>query len=405
METKTFVLTSNYYPPYHVGGADTHVYHLANALANLGHDVHIIYSLDWYYLKFGKVEPQKSYPNHENITLHPLKSPIGRMTPFIAYSFGDYYPISRKIIDEIKTIQPDIIHHHNITGLGPFILNADAQKRIYTAHDYYLVCQTRFLFKKNKKNNYVCAKPKNCGICSIMSKTPPQIWRVFSNVDDLVSKIDTIITPSEYLMKKLNEFGVENTKMMLIPNFVPSPPKKIEDPKFTNYFLFVGRLWQNKGILELINVFNKYSDEIDAKLVIAGTGELEKQIKDFITTNSLQDKVILIGWVDEKMLMSLYKNALAVVIPSIGTENNPMVALEAISVGTPAIGSDQGGTPEILEKIDKKLIFKAGDLEDMKRVLVEYDKMKYPIEKVKGIYEKYYSVERYLNKYIDLIDG
>ena len=102
METKSFLMISSFYPPYHLGGSDIHVYHLANALAELGHEVHIVYSMDCYYLKKGNNRPKETYLNNENIILHPIKSPLSVIAPIIAHTFGEYYPLSNKILQIIK---------------------------------------------------------------------------------------------------------------------------------------------------------------------------------------------------------------------------------------------------------------------------------------------------------------
>jgi len=73
-----------------------------------------------------------------------------------------------------------------------------------------------------------------------------------------------------------------------------------------------------------------------------GKGSLENYVQDFVAKHSLQDYVLFLGSVDNKKLYSLYANALAVIIPSIWPENAPLVALEAISVGTPVIASNMG---------------------------------------------------------------
>ena len=52
-------------------------------------------------------------------------------------------------------------------------------------------------------------------------------------------------------------------------------------------------------------------------------------------------------------------------IPSVWPENAPLVAADVLSVGTPVVGSDRGGMPRIVEKLDEVLPFsweRRGDL-------------------------------------------
>jgi glycosyltransferase involved in cell wall biosynthesis len=400
MESRTFVLTSNYYPPYHVGGACVHVYHLANELAKLGHEVHVFHSLDWYYLKKGKKLPENGYQNHENVVLHPLRSPWGRMTPFLAYTCGYYSPLSKKILEEIRLCNPDIIHHHNITGLGPFILDTPADKRLYTAHDYYLVCE---IYSLTKKENKICGKQKNCGICSLRSWKPPQLFRKYWDTKRMTAQLDAIIAPSEFLKRIFLQFSIDEHLIHVIPNFIPEPPEYIPPTLYSDYFLFAGRLESIKGIYPLLEIFRKHHQDIKAKLVIIGSGPLESRIQSYISDNKVSHSILFLGWVTSETLWSLYKGALAVIIPSLWAENCPLVALEALSVGSPVIGSDTGGIPEIIGKIDKNLMASSPD--DLVNILKGFDKNRYPYQKIREVYLNNYSAKSYLADYFRLLDG
>ena len=64
MESLRFVMTTSFYPPYHLGGDAVHVYYLANELAKIGHEVHVIHSIDAYNLK-RSTSPSNDFDNHE----------------------------------------------------------------------------------------------------------------------------------------------------------------------------------------------------------------------------------------------------------------------------------------------------------------------------------------------------
>ncbi|MDO8725002.1 MAG: glycosyltransferase, partial [Candidatus Methanoperedens sp.] len=184
-------------------------------------------------------------------------------------------------------------------------------------------------------------------------------------------------------------------------NFVPPPPKNIKESGYSNYFLYVGVLEEHKGICNLLNLFKEHSSEIDARLIIVGKGSLKEKIMDYIAKNKLENNVKVLGWVSDEMLWSLYKDALALVIPSIWPENNPIVALEAMSVGTPVIGTDAGGIGEIIGPLDKNLIFKGDGLEEIRKILEK--EFTCSREKINDVYDKYYSSGSYLGKYLSFI--
>ncbi len=238
---------------------------------------------------------------------------------------------------------------------------------------------------------------KSCLSCTFMSKRLPQIWRKSKGFRGAIRDIDTIIAPSDFMKKKLSEWLPAESNIVHIPNFVPSPPRDINDSGYSNYFLYVGVLERHKGICNLLKVFKEHDKEVDAKLIIVGEGSLKEKIVDYIARNKLQNKVIVLGWLSHDNLWPLYKNALALIVPSVCLENNPLVALESISVGTPVIGTDAGGIGEIIEKIDTNLIFKGDELEVIGMVL--NNKGIYSKEKVKQVYTRWYSLGGYLKEY------
>lgn len=343
METLKFVMTSTFYPPYHIGGDAMHVYYLSNELARLGHEVHIIHSIDSYSWQ-RKGEPTNSYLNHDNVIVFSIKSPIGKISPLASYILGSPFPVTRKINDIIQKVEPDVLHHHNIAGLGPFVLGIEAPKVLYTAHDYWLICPMNSLIRYD---NIYCTSKSNCFLCSIRSNRPPQLWRYSAMLKKNMAKIDTIITPSNFMKNKLQEFGLRGN-FVTIPNFVPEPTKT--EMKLYNfpYFLFVGILEEHKGILNLINIFLGVKNEVQAKLFIVGNGSLEIKIKNIIAKNRCSDKIIMVGRIDTKTLANLYADSLAVIIPSVWPENCPLVALEALSYGTSIIANNIGGLSEIV---------------------------------------------------------
>ncbi|MCJ7632924.1 glycosyltransferase family 4 protein, partial [Candidatus Bathyarchaeota archaeon] len=249
------------------------------------------------------------------------------------------------------------------------------------------------------KNGSEICDGGSCFFCALKCGRPPQIWRSFGSFKAAIESIDLIICPSNYVRRRLaREIDV---KSVTLPNFVPSPPKNIPTAGYSHYFLFVGMLEIHKGILNLLEVFKELGREMNAKLVIVGDGSLRKDVVDFIRRNSLNDFVSYAGFVDEKKLYFSYKNALALIIPSIWPENAPLTALEALSVGTPVIASNTGGLPEIVEKLDKKLIF--NDWIELKSILLGFSKSKYPPEKTKEVFEQNFSPNVYADKYIALI--
>ena len=97
----------------------------------------------------------------------------------------------------------------------------------------------------------------------------------------------------------------------------------------------------------------------------------------------------------------MYSNALALIIPSIWPENAPLVALEALSVGTPIIVSHAGGLPEIAEKMNMNLVFH--DFDQLREILLTFSKKNFPASEIKRVFEQNFSPHAYAQRYIETV--
>ena len=398
METLKILFSTSFYPPYHLGGDAIHVKYLAEELAKKGHEVHVLCSLDAYQIKRKNFDVLKQESDKRNIFVHRIKSPLNGIDPLIVYILGRSLYVQKRFSLVLKKVFPNVVHHHNISLLGYSILEKkNSYLSLYTAHDYWLICQTNNLLRNGSK---ICDK-KQCYSCAVGSKRFPQLWRHLKGFKKAIRSIDLLISPSDFVRRRLlQEIEV---KSLTLPNFAPNPPACISPTGFSDYFLFVGMLEKHKGILNLLNLFKESRHEISARLVIAGGGGLSNYIRDFIKKYSLGDKILFLGFVDNKKLYSLYSNALALIVPSIWPENAPLVSLEALSVGTPVIASNIGGLPEIIRKIDTGLIF--NDLSALKDKLQNFSKEAFSPSKIRKIYEQNFSAKAYVNNYLRIISS
>jgi len=390
LETLRFFLTTTFYPPYHIGGDAVHVKYLAEELAKKGHEVHVFHSLDAYGLKRKNASKEAKY---FGVHTHPIQTPF-KSSSYLAYSLGGSNSVNRKFKFLAKEMKPDVVHHHNISLLGYKILaKQNAYINLYTAHDYWLICQQNNLMKNGSD---VCTNA-SCFLCSLRCARPPQIWRHWGEFEEAISEIDCIVAPSDYLRKRVAE--KKHARIVTIPNFVPRPPADIAPSGFSNFFLYAGVLEKHKGILSLVDLFAE--SKVDAKLLIVGHGSLGHKIRESVKKFGSEDKILLLDWVDRDLLYRLLNDANALVLPSIWPENSPLIILEALSVGTPAIASNIGGIPEVIERVNGKLMF--DDLERLKDMLLGFSKKDFSSERIRCVYEKYFSPEAYIRKYFETI--
>ncbi|MDG2990287.1 glycosyltransferase family 4 protein [Candidatus Synechococcus calcipolaris G9] len=158
----------------------------------------------------------------------------------------------------------------------------------------------------------------------------------------------------------LRRFGLAGPKRHLIYNGVPQPklePEKTRAWAQTLHLqpdqqLIIGtaaRLNPVKGLTYLIQAFAQLSGE-HLRLVIAGTGDLEADLKQEADDLGVGDRTIFTGYVaDLANLMQVFD---IFVLPSL-EEACSLACAEAMAQGKPIVGTNVGGIPEqVADKIN-----------------------------------------------------
>lgn len=126
--------------------------------------------------------------------------------------------------------------------------------------------------------------------------------------------------------------------------------------------LFCGRIIKEKGVIELIEAFNKYCLNLNAKMIIVGSSGFgnsnyttyEDEVNKLVSLSN--GKIISTGFIHNKNLSDLYNISDISVIPSIWNEPSGLVVLEAMAAGNAIIASNVGGIPELIDSKCAKLI-------------------------------------------------
>ena len=341
-----FCMITTFYPPYNFGGDGIYVHRLSNELARRGHHVEVIHCVDAYRL-LARQEPDKPYEDHPRVMVHGLKSPFGPLSPLATQQTGSPFFKSRRI-REILDKGFDVIHYHNISLIGgPKILEYGTGIKLYTMHEYWLICPTHVLFRFNRA---VCTQ-RHCFTCGLVYKRPPQWWRQSGMIQSAIQHVDAFIAPSRFSKEIHHRRGLD-ARIVHLPHFIPGAGNEVavplrrprHEPAQKPYFLFVGRLEKIKGLQTLIPVFRRYQK---AQLWIAGDGGYAPQLRRLAKGS---DNVRFLGYRSKDELQELYRNATALVVPSLSFEVFALVILEAFMQQTPVIVRNIGGMPEIIQE-------------------------------------------------------
>jgi colanic acid/amylovoran biosynthesis glycosyltransferase len=114
-------------------------------------------------------------------------------------------------------------------------------------------------------------------------------------------------------------------------------------------FLCIGRFNVEKGHLLLLDAFARLVEAgVDARLVLAGDGQLRREIESRIAALGISDRVEITGWIDEAGVRRLIRECRAVVMSSFA-EGLPVVLMEALALGRAAIATSIAGIPELVQ--------------------------------------------------------
>ncbi len=389
-------MVTTFYPPYSFGGDAIWVQRLSNELARRGHKVDVIHCVDSY--RIMTQEPLKtSTDNHPNVTVHSLESRVGRLSPLATQQTG--LPLFKsEAIREILKRPFDVIHYHNISLVGgPAVLRYGEGIKLYTTHEYWLVCPTHLMYRFNRAP---CEAP-HCALCTLVHRRPVQLWRYGNLLQDAIKHVDAFIAPSRFTMDVHRRMGLD-VPFVHLPYFVPRAADEthelsveLEDP----YFLFVGRLERIKGLQTLFPLFKRYRK---AKLLVAGAGRYGRELRELARGANVR----FLGHVSGAELGALYRRAVAVMVPSIWFEVFPQVMLEAFRQQTPIVVRKLGAMIEAIEESGGGVWYESDDelLAAMDRLLEDRS-----YRTTLGMcgyqaYEQKWTAEAHLDRYFALIE-
>ncbi len=335
----SFCLVTTFFPPYNFGGDGVHVHRLAGLLARQGHRVRVVHAPGAF----------AALADHEG-TVDEAPIPgveVIAVAPHRAQAVGTYLtgrPISYRRALAAALDGADVVHFHNPSLIGgPSALGTGSGLQLYTTHEHWLLCPTHVLFRYGRE---VCTE-RTCWRCTLTYRRPPQVWRSTGLLGRALERLDLVMSPSRFTTALHRaEFPALRLETVTPPG--PDPAAldalPVGPARERPYFLFSGRLEPIKGARELVAEFGAVRGDID--LVVAGDGSERRAIDDAARSDP---RVIPIGRQSQRAVLTLARDARALVVPSVGYETFGGAAAEAMTLGTPVIVRDLGPLPELVD--------------------------------------------------------
>jgi len=328
------------------------------------------------------------------------KSGLRGLVQFL-FSIWNFSAASR-IRHAIRKQKPDVVHIHNWHfAIGPLAIRTIKKEGvpvILTLHNYRLICPSATLFKGNKLflDSIHAAFPWKAVTHKVYRNSYfASFWLAF--IVWFHKKIGTWKWVDRYILltemsKQIFEssvIGISEKQMVVKPNFLNDPgPGNLAREDF---FLFIGRLAEEKGIETLLDAFSRKK----STLVIGGDGPLKSKVTEL----SLQyPNIRFLGSLDQTGVQTMMRRCNALVFPSIWYEGMPMTLLEAFATATPVIASDLGAMHSMIRDEYNGLLFAPGNaIKLVEKIelwekLGEAEKTKFS-QNARSTYETLYSPE------------
>lgn len=318
-------------------GVTVHVDCLARWMRAEGHDVTVItYDLA------GELPPARDWAEEERNGYRVLRVRTGN---------------SGRFQNAVEATKPDVVHAHGIW------------EHVRPAWQAARTANARFALTAHGTWQFLNSTP---GMESWWRRLRFR-WYYHTGWRHMVRNADAMIALNAVEEDAHRALGAK--KVYRIPNGVdcrefksaghPSLPKEFNLPE--QYLFYAGAVQTQKGVFTLLEALIRLKEnKIIPHVVIAGDGPESDKAKSVAEAKKLQ--IQFLGRVDRQYMPRLMADAALFVLPS---ENEPFatVYLEAMASGTPCVGTDTGGTPEIITDGQTGFLIPVGGAEELAKVI------------------------------------
>ena len=317
-----------------IGGAEVYAHALVEALRARGHAVAL----------FGGSPEREVDTTDLRVIQRPQYDPLRlvRDTPAL-----------NALKELVERFRPAIVHVHNLFSVALEVvdhLGRCGVPLVQTVHDYQLLCPNSWCVRGDGS---ACpgGPGAQCFQHDCQQNYPYDSWGVLLSALRLrLARAAAVlaIAPSSHLVARLREHGW--ARVHQLPYFIDGLPHAAGVARAEYELLYVGRLEREKGVDVLLSAMPAILDAVPrARLTLVGSGSQEHALKRQAAKANLAPAVRFSTQVPRHELPALYARAAACVLPSIWTENSPLVAYECLLFGLPMLGSRLGGIPELIE--------------------------------------------------------
>jgi glycosyltransferase involved in cell wall biosynthesis len=407
-------LLTHHFPPNYNAGGEQYAYRLAHGLRRRGDAVDVVCIES---ITDGSLIPTCTTDDYEGLAVHRLHFDIRKAPNQFEWSFRNP-ELGHWIGLFLLRTRPDLVHINSGYLLGGTTAEAAFRRNaptVLTLHDYWFTCPLITLLRMDGR---ICKQPAplaRCVWCLLSEKRRyrlPDI-QLYSRLGgafvrlnqsetlaktmgvtpllELVAErraylkrvleaFDTVISPSRFLMQKVEEYGFQPRRMVHLPFGLDQTHLSRPNPGNPSTRLRIGYLGQfvpHKGVHLLLAAFRKLAKRPGScELTLHGRiSDATLYERDLLRIARRDPAITFAGPYPNHEVGQVLNDLDVIVVPSLWYENRPTVIVEAHATGTPAVATRLGGMAELIRHNENGLLFKTGSVkgltEQLQRLLDE----------------------------------
>ncbi len=357
------------------GGPERYLFNIKEILEKNGHSV-IPFSIkhnknrpseyeDYFMSALGKGDAV--YANeYKKTSFRTVFTVLGRML----YSFE----AKRKFKKLLRDFNPDIVYVlYYQNKMSASVIDAAYEMKVPVVQrisDFGHICVNNlfYIYQKNQicerclHGSRVNALKYKCVNNSFFNSLLKVMALKIQDFRRTTKKISAFIIPAEFTSQKFREFGIPAKKINCIPTFYNHAGNGVNEVSYQDFFLYVGRVDHDKGILTLVKAFENTA----YKLVIIGSSinGYDEVIKEY-----LKDKnhhITFLGQLEFSQIRTYLETCLCTLCPSECYDNMPNAVLESYAYQKGVIASRLGALIDLVADNYTGLGFIPGDPADLR---------------------------------------
>jgi len=259
--------------------------------------------------------------------------PLYRPKSFLRVATGR----GRDPLEEIEALAPDVVHVHNLfPNYGRRWVEQLRVPFVATLHNFRPICAKATLFRDGELCTSCPDGDRWAGLryaCYADSRlaTLPLTWanRHGPPADPVLSRARRLVVLSERARAVFSASGIGGRSFVVGPNFLPAALDPGATPETSSRgWLYVGRFSPEKGIVPLLQAWPR-----DHRLTVVGDGPEALTVRELARGRDVE----VVGALPRADVLTLMRDRVGLVLPSLGLEGPPLVYVEALAAGLPVL--------------------------------------------------------------------